>query len=117
MDNDDKNILWDFFKSFDERLISVYERECWKALPKLDKTVRERLGWRRCNPEDQLDRFNNFMDWVMDVYLRPSLGVITEDDCSWSDSGSDSGSYGSIWEASDTEETPSRGEQEHSKQQ
>lgn len=117
MDKDDENVLWDFFKSFDQRLTNVYERECWKALTKIDKIVREQLGWRRMSPDDQLDRFNSFMDWITEVYLRPSLGQEQDDDCSWSDSGSGCGTDDSIWDSSEDEETQSGGKQKYGGQQ
>jgi hypothetical protein len=83
MDTQDNQDLFIFWKSFDERLKTVYEKEVWKALPRLDKLVREKLGWRKRHPEDDYERFREFMMYVEDVYLKPSLSC---NDSTWSDS-------------------------------
>lgn len=73
MDSDDERILYQFWQDLDTKLIEIYEKECWRALPKLDKLVKERLGWRRREPDDDFERFNAFMGFIESVYLRPTL--------------------------------------------
>jgi hypothetical protein len=58
----------------------------------LDKTVKERLGWRRRDPADDYERFQSFMMFVENVYLTPS---IYWNDCDSCDSDSIHGSHGS----------------------
>lgn len=114
MDADDLAVIRQLFTQFDERLTSKIEAECWKILPKLDKAVREKLGWRRCDPQDDLQRFSSFVQWMEDVYLRPSLGM---DDSTWSDSGSEYGSDDAFASSSSDEEEDARREQERGRQQ
>lgn len=90
MDDQDRADIYQAWKEFDDKLIYHYEKESWKFMPKLDKLVKEKLGWRKSDPEDAFDRFQQFMIFVKDVYLRPSLGITH--DCDWRDidsSGSD----------------------------
>jgi len=92
MDEDDQRDLYVFWAKLDGRLLDLYEREAWKILPSMDKLVRERLGWPGKSPEEMLDRFNIFMEFIQKVYLRPSLNIRTPtpDDSS----GNDSDDYG-----------------------
>lgn len=80
MDSDDERDLKQIWTKFDSRMNDIYERETHKFMLTLDKTVRERLGWRGKNPEGEYERFQIFMDFVNDVYLTPSLY--------WNDCGS-----------------------------
>lgn len=88
MDWEDEQTLRLFWAKIDEKLTDMVERECWKILPRLDKLAKETLGLRRRRPEDFLDRFNRFMDFVHEVYLTPSLVKDpndSDDVCSGSD--------------------------------
>jgi hypothetical protein len=90
MDIEDQKLLWNEWKKFDNRMNELYEKEAYKFLPKLDKLVKEKLGWRRRKPEDDLERFWFFMNFVDQVYLKPSLNLDLND--SLGDSGSSSSS-------------------------
>ena len=85
MDSEDERDLYQIWAKFDKRMTDLYDKECMKFLSALDKTVREKLGWRRSEPENLYDRFEVFMEFVRRVYLTPSLYW---DDCSGSDSDS-----------------------------
>ena len=80
MDSDDDQVLYQIWKTLDTRLTNLYEKEVYKFLPLLDKTVRDRIGWRKMYPENEFERFEKFMCLVEEVYLTPSL--------QWNDSGS-----------------------------
>lgn len=88
MDSADEEDIYREWKKLDHKLTFYYEKEAWKFLPKMDKLVKEKLGWRRKFPEDDFERFQKFMSFIEDVYLRPSL----QDDRPSNDSNSSSSS-------------------------
>ena len=75
MDSDDDRDLYGEWVKFDKRMRELYEKEAYKFSRKLDKLVKERLGWRKRDPETEAERFDRFMEYVEDVYLKPSLNL------------------------------------------
>jgi hypothetical protein len=90
MDSDDEKDLFHVWKRFDDQLNTATEKIVWKFIPVLDKFVKEKLGWRRKKPEDDFERFQEFMTYVKTVYLIPSL---IEEDSQYDSSESDSFDY------------------------
>lgn len=105
MDQNDERDLYQEWRKFDQRLTALYEKEAWKFLPKLEKLIKEKLGWRKKFPEDDYERFQSFMTFIESVYLRPSLGIT--DDRPWSDLDSGTGSDETDSEPDDTDGTQS----------
>lgn len=92
MDDQDRSELYQEWQKFDSRLLDLYEKEAYKFLPKIEKIIKERIGWRKKYPENEYQRFTIFMDYVERVYLKPSLNLnqdagnsLIDLDYSWSD--------------------------------
>jgi hypothetical protein len=96
MDARDKAELYGEWQKFDSRLLDLYEKEAYKFMPKIEKLIKERIGWRKRSPENDYQRFAMFMDYVEKVYLKPSLNLdqdagdcFVDSDYSWSDEDED----------------------------
>lgn len=100
MDEKDRADLYAEWRKFDQRLTDLFEKESYKFLPKLEKIIQEKIGWRRKYPENEYERFLKFMSYVENVYLKPSLNFdfdagacIIDFDCGWSDEAEEGESY------------------------
>lgn len=61
-----------FFK-FENEYFEATHKVCRKFFLEMEKYITEVMGYRDRDPEDFELRYNDFVAWVTDVYLNPSI--------------------------------------------
>lgn len=73
MDQEDRAIMRRTFERMEEKIWPILEKGMWAIFNDMEKDVTQKLGYRGRDPEDRLERWGLFLNFIEEHYIVPSI--------------------------------------------